>query len=275
MDALVIGAFLPRPTHFLARGDAFKNSILAKVFKAYFMLPVYRASEGKENIEKNFETFDASYLAVNDDGMVLIFVEGLCKNNWELRPLKKGAARIAHRAWTSSDKAKELVIVPVGLTYEHFNGGGKSLIVNYGMPITSNQLKNSLNHPTFAQQLNQRIKDQLEQLAYINEELEINKSNYTQFAHTWINAELKGENVLPRLKQIKFDSRLSNFKIIKRWVTPLHYGLIAFPHYWAMQIVTSKLTKGSVFYDSILFGLTLFLFPFYWMVFLLLVLYFI
>jgi 1-acyl-sn-glycerol-3-phosphate acyltransferase len=268
MDALVIGAYLPRPTHFLARGDAFKNPILAKIFKAYYMLPVYRISEGKENIEKNFETFDASYDAVAKGGSVLIFGEGLCKNNWDLRPLKKGPARIANRAWNSTEAAQYLAIIPVGLTYEHFEGGGKSVIVNYGTPIRKTDCADILNTPGFTQQLNDRITSALKELAYINPTQQSNSEEHYKMAYAWQQAEGKGEDVLNTIK-----THTSSHKGKKRWLTPLHYGLIALPHYWVTQLIAKQLTKGSVFYDSISFGIMLFLFPLYWLFVLALVFY--
>jgi 1-acyl-sn-glycerol-3-phosphate acyltransferase len=263
MDALVIGAYLPRPTNFLARGDAFKNPILAKVFKTYHMLPVYRISEGKENIEKNFETFDASYDEVNKGGSVLIFGEGLCKNDWDLRPLKKGPARIANRAWNSNDIAGALVIVPVGLTYEHFDGGGKSLIINYGKPITKNDFQDSLGASNFVQQMNEKIASALSELAYINPSLQSDTPEHYSMMHTWQQSERKEEDVLGALKQMPQGAQ--QLTSSKRHITKLHWSLVMLPHYWLMMAIAKKLTKGSVFYDSILFGFTLFLFPLYWL----------
>jgi 1-acyl-sn-glycerol-3-phosphate acyltransferase len=264
MDALVIGAYLPRPTHFLARGDAFKNPILAKVFKTYHMLPVYRISEGKENIEKNFETFDASYNAINKAEVVLIFGEGLCENNWALRSLKKGPARIANRAWNSNDVSKDMVILPVGLTYEHYDGAGKSLIINYGTPITKNDMKESLSSPTFVQQLNDKIATALQELAYINKDLKSDSPEHNQMMKVWQEAERKKEDVLTVLKQTKFSpgNKLKT-KSEKRTLTKFHLSQIALPHYWLMDRIATILTRGSVFYDSILFGFTLFLLPLY------------
>jgi 1-acyl-sn-glycerol-3-phosphate acyltransferase len=275
MDALVIGAYLPRPTSFLARGDAFKNPILAKVFKTYHMLPVYRISEGKENIEKNFETFDASYDEVNKGGSVLIFGEGLCINNWDLRPLKKGPARIANRAWNSNDVANDLVIVPVGLTYEHFDGGGKSLLIHYGKPITKQDMAGSLNASNFVQQMNERIAKSLSELAYVNKDLQPDTPAHNHMMGIWQQAEKKGEDVLSALNQFTNspDVRLSSSNVRlssskpdnKRSFTKFHATLFMLPHYWLMMIIARKLTKGSVFYDSILFGFTLFALPLYWL----------
>lgn len=261
MDALLIGAYLPRPTHFLARGDAFNNPVLAKVFKAYNMLPVYRISEGKENIEKNFETFDVSYNAVNEGGVVLIFGEGLCKNNWDLRPLKKGPARIASRAWNGTDAARDLAIIPVGLTYEHFDGGGKSVIINYGEPITRQAMMNEVGTPNFVQQLNARIASQLEKLAYVNRELESDTPGHQHMMKAWQKAEQEKQDVLTRLNAAG-ETEKGN----KRWFTPIHLTLVALPHYWASKAIARKLTRGSVFYDSIFYGLVLFLLPLYLLV---------
>ncbi|TAE86335.1 MAG: hypothetical protein EAY81_05715 [Bacteroidetes bacterium] len=273
MDALVIAASLPRPTHFLARGDAFKNPILRKIFTAYQMLPVYRISEGKENIEKNFETFDASYDALAKGGMVLIFGEGLCKNNWDLRPLKKGPGRIAHRAWNSEGPANKLCIVPVGLTYEHFDGGGKSVVVNFGTPITQHDFQRNLPASTLVQQLNERIAEQLESLAYINHTLKSDGNEHNAMMASWQKAEQENRDVLSALKQSQTLNKTG--KLNKRWFTRIHLGVIALPHYWMMMMFAKKFTKGSVFYDSVLFGLVLFLFPFYWLSLLALILYFI
>ena len=105
MDALLIAVFAQRPMHFLARGDAFNNRFLAAAFRSFNMLPVYRISEGKENLDKNFETFDAVHEALTKNEMVLIFGEGISENNWDLRKQKKGAARIMQRAWKSNTPA--------------------------------------------------------------------------------------------------------------------------------------------------------------------------
>ncbi|MES2689263.1 MAG: 1-acyl-sn-glycerol-3-phosphate acyltransferase, partial [Bacteroidota bacterium] len=189
MDALLIGAYLPRPTHFLARGDAFKNRILGSIFKAFRMLPVYRASEGKENMEKNFETFDASFEVINKQECMLIFGEGLSVNNWELRPLKKGPARITKRAWESNGPAQNLVIIPVGLTYSHYEGAGKSVIINYGTPITKADFQDGLNTANFTPWLNGQISAQLNELACFNASLSENREAQRQFKTHWKGAE--------------------------------------------------------------------------------------
>ena len=56
------------------------------------MFPVYRISEGAENLENNYDTFESCKEIFKKNGIVLIFSEGRCINEWRLRPLKKGTS---------------------------------------------------------------------------------------------------------------------------------------------------------------------------------------
>lgn len=261
MDALLIAVFAQRPMHFLARGDAFNNRFLAAAFRSFNMLPVYRISEGKENLDKNFETFDAVHEALTKNEMVLIFGEGISENNWDLRKQKKGAARIMLRAWKSNTPAQNTIIIPVGLTYEHFKGAGKSVLVNYGKTLYQNDFNTQTNAADFVQLFNNRIAQELQQLAYINTSLIPHTKEHNHFINAWRDAELNQQNILSVLKQEHWltlnpkTPRLFSAKL------PLLFWL--WPHYKTMQIITQKATNGNIFYDSVLFGLTLLLAPFY------------
>ena len=261
MDALLIAAFANRPMHFLARGDAFNNTLLAAIFKAFNMLPLYRISEGKENLDKNFKTFDAVYDALNRNEMVLIFGEGISENNWRLRKQKKGAARIILRAWKSDSPAKNTTIVPVGLTYEHFNGAGKSVVVNYGNTLHQTDFNTQTNAADFVQFFNIKIVQELQQLAYINPNIIQQSLEHIKLMNAWQHAESNQKDILNVLKQ---EHWLTSNPITPNLFSaklPLLFWL--WPHYKAMQIITQKATNGHIFYDSVVFGLTLLLAPFY------------
>jgi 1-acyl-sn-glycerol-3-phosphate acyltransferase len=111
--------------------------------------------------------------------MVLIFGEGWCEQNWYLRPLKKGSARIAERA-RSEPQTEKTVIIPIGLTYEHFDGGGKSVVLNVGKAITSAENTQNESGATFVKWLNSRITESLKTLAYFNPMLQINSTDHQQ-----------------------------------------------------------------------------------------------
>lgn len=272
LDALVIGTSLTRPTHFLARGDAFKKPLAAKILRSYNMLPVFRVSEGKENIGKNLETFDESQQVLKNQGMILIFGEGLCKNNWDLRPMKKGAARIAFQAWESNSEASRLKVIPVGLTYQNFKGAAKSVVVNFGTTIEKKDVFKSTQFSSFAIDFNDLITKQLSQLAYVNNSLKENSKAHQNLELMWQEAEKTKANVIDLLNK-SFDEHQTEKRKPSK---PVKWSyLVAFPHYWLMRFITKKLTANSVFYDSVLVGLTFFVMPFYLLTLIFLLFYFI
>ncbi len=261
MDALLVAVFASRPMHFLARGDAFNNPILAAAFRSFYMLPVYRISEGKENLDKNFETFDAVHEALAKNEMVLIFGEGISENNWDLRKQKKGAARIVLRAWKSNTPAKNTTIVPVGLTYEHFKGAGKSVVVNYGKTLHQTDFNTQTNAADFVQLFNNRMVQELQQLAYINPNIKQQTLEHLNLIKAWQHAESNQKDILHVLKHEHWLTSTQKTPSLFEAKHPLLFWL--WPHYRVMQIITQKATNGNIFYDSVLFGLTLLLAPFY------------
>lgn len=257
MDPLLIGSYLPRPTCFLARGDVFNIPLLAPVFRSFNMIPVYRTSEGKENIGKNFESFDASFEALTKGACLMIFGEGLCENNWQLRPMKKGAARIAQRAWNSGTEAEKLVVIPVGITYSNYTGAGKSVLISYGEPLKKKHFGESLHDGSFTMQLNQAISKQLHELAFFDDEMHRNKVLHEAFEKRWIYAEKKR---LPLLAHLKDQAAATSSR---RSSSRIGTTLVTWPHYFACRMLTKKLTAQTVFYDSVLFLVFWLLMPLY------------
>ncbi|MEI9921846.1 MAG: 1-acyl-sn-glycerol-3-phosphate acyltransferase [Bacteroidota bacterium] len=114
LDAMILGAFLKRETYFLARSDVFNTPLKLWILSQLKMMPIYRLSEGKEDLGKNKDTFDKCHEVFRKGGAVLMFSEGLCIQEMRLRPLKKGTARIALEY--SKDGAP-LSIIATGLNY--------------------------------------------------------------------------------------------------------------------------------------------------------------
>ncbi|MEO7485051.1 MAG: 1-acyl-sn-glycerol-3-phosphate acyltransferase, partial [Ferruginibacter sp.] len=132
LDAIILSTIFNQPVHSLARGDVFKNPFIAKLLRATNMHPVYRLSEGAENLEHNYTSFEACRSIFKNNGIVLIFSEGRCENEWHLRPLMKGTARLALSAWAEGIPLK---ILPVGINYNSFTSFGKIIHVNFGTII--------------------------------------------------------------------------------------------------------------------------------------------
>lgn len=136
LDAILIGAFFNRPVHFLARGDAFKKPIHRFLLNLLNMIPIYRLSEGKENLYLNEYAFKASQQVLQQDGIVLIFIEGICLLTHQIQPFKKGAARIA----LEYKGASPLQVLPLGIAYSRLNSWGATVALHLGNPLSAKAL---------------------------------------------------------------------------------------------------------------------------------------
>lgn len=260
LDAVVIGGLIKRETHFLARGDAFGNPYARPILQSLNMLPIYRLSEGKENLEKNNDTFDACQAIFEQNKMVILFAEGLSVNNWDLRPVRKGPPRIALKAWKSNTSASNLVIVPVGLTYEHFDGEGKVLLMNFGKPIGKEEFSIDGNEAQFVREFNQKVYAGLSELVPVMPEMKEGSEEHHAFrAILQESASVNTEayRVINDIKQgIKANRPHSQVRLIKQ-------TFIFYPLYLFSEWMAGKLFKQKLFHDSVIFGLILFLWPIY------------
>lgn len=228
-DALIMGAYHPRRLYFLARGDAFKKPAAAKVLRMLNMIPVYRLSEGKENLNNNKHTFDLCIDILKDNGAVLIFSEGVSINEWRLRPLKKGTARLALMCWADHDIA-DMKVQPVGINYHSFSQVPKRVQVNYGKLMECNNFALS-SAAAFYNQFNTVLDNRLTPLVVEERDPSLQKNRP--------NVLLKAMLLLPAL-----------------------VGLIIHkPLYLLWKSFVQNKTKGTVFYDSVLFAGMLILYP--------------
>lgn len=228
-DALIMGAYHPREMYFLARGDAFKKPWAAKMLRLLNMIPIYRLSEGKENLDNNQQTFDECNRVFKEGGTVLIFSEGLCINEWKLRPLKKGTARLAWMCWQEHD-VKDMIIQPVGLNYNSFTQLPKTVLVEYG-PVLGIQDFDLSSAPVFYKDFNERLTARLLPMV-LDEQHELLQSKQT-------NVLLKTLLAIPALFG---------------WV-------IHKPFFVLWRSFIRKKTVGTVFFDSVLFGTLLMIYP--------------
>ena len=83
---MILTTLFDDPVDSLARG-AFKNKWAERLLKSIQLLLVYRSSEGSENLNYNYTTFDACQETSEKNEIVLIFSEAGCENEWGLSPL--------------------------------------------------------------------------------------------------------------------------------------------------------------------------------------------
>ena len=163
LDAVLMDILFEQPVWSLTRGDAFLNKRITRLFYKLKMLPVYRPSEGIENLSENYKTFDACIELFKRGQVVLIFSEGLCVNEWHLRSLKKGTARLAYKCQQENIPLK---ILPVGINYSSFKRFGKNLFVNFGNILTANDLDKNLSDGAWNQVFNNNLQQELRPLVF-------------------------------------------------------------------------------------------------------------
>jgi 1-acyl-sn-glycerol-3-phosphate acyltransferase len=239
LDAILLCSLFNQPIYSLARGDAFKNNLVAKILRALKMFPVYRVSEGVENLEENYSTFKDCIDIFKKNGIVLIFSEGKCINEWHLRALKKGTARLAMDAWSQNIP---LLIIPLGINYHSFSDFGKIVHLNFGEIITEESvgITGNSSFGTTVQRFNSLLKAQLETLVY----------------------EIPKKDKLAIEAKFSIESFSALNKIIFFIPAILGYLLHA-PLYLPIKFFAQKKFSKIDHYDSVVVGLLFVLYPFF------------
>ena len=236
LDAVIIATILKKPVYSLARGDAFSNKFVSKILAKLNMLPVYRMSEGSENLETNYHTFDACIDIFKKNGIVLIFSEGLCENEWHLRPLKKGTARIGMKSW---EKIIPLKILPLGINYSSFHKFGKNIQLDFGELISRDQFSSSDSFGKKINQFNDVLQNELKKLV-----AEISDDNYQ------------------KVKEI-FHVPQSGIKKILLFLPAMIGYVLNIPIYFMIKTLLKNFFDTDVYYDSIMVALLFLLYPVY------------
>lgn len=161
LDAIILATLFKKPVYSLARGDAFAGKFYTRLLYAMKMFPVYRASEGVENLENNYGTFEKCKELFKKGGIVLIFSEGRCINEWKLRPLMKGTARLAISSWQEGIPLK---VLPTGINYNSFHSFGKNLQLNFGNIIFKEDIQMVESHGKMIAAFNAKLKTELDAL---------------------------------------------------------------------------------------------------------------
>lgn len=221
LDAIILDVVADRPVWSLARGDAFKSKWVKKTLHRLYMLPIFRASEGRRNLSRNEDTFEKCSAIFRQKGQVLIFSEGLCKNQTSLLPLKKGTARLALKSWESG---QDLMVMPVAINYYQFGKPGQSVIMEFGDPIEADDFDNPEATGANVNLFNQLLKERLETLI------------------------------------------TRDFNTVYK-PNPLYYPgrIIHAPLNFLISVFTKRITRGTVFYDSVFVGLLILTLPLYWL----------
>jgi 1-acyl-sn-glycerol-3-phosphate acyltransferase len=236
LDAVILDMLFDQPVWSLARGDVFKSRTIRRILHSLKIMPLFRTSEGAEYLSENYRTFDSCLRIFKNNGIISIFSEGKCINEWHLRSLKKGTARLAIKSW---DENIPLRVLPLGINYSSFGRFGKNIYINIGPEITMSDIDLGAADGVKFQSFNQQLNRALQQLVF-----EIPKEN-------------------KKLQEEKLAVKTSAVKKMILALPAIPGYLLHFPLYAPIRYFTWTKLKASDHYDSVLVALLLFTYPLY------------
>lgn len=225
LDAVIVGTVMDHRVHFITRSGVFKHPLVRKILRSVNMIPIYRMSDGKDQLANNDATFQEVRKVLQRGEHVLIFVEGFCKHQTTLQlPLKKGAPRMLMQAWADG---LDVTFLPVWVRYNSFVDFPKTFDINFGTQFGKEVLVENMESGAASVAINKAAEVQLQQLSEIPD----------------------GVNVARIPKPLL--------------LVPAMLGLLThILFYFPLERLAWKL-RGEQYYDSILFCLMAFLYPFY------------
>lgn len=120
----------------LARADIFgKSKAVDVLLKFMKIMPVYRLRDGKENLEKNEQTFADSIKVLEHNFALALFPEAAHSGKRQMLVHKKAVPRIVFMAEEKTNNQLDIQIVPTGIYYSHYWKFNRTVIVNFGDPI--------------------------------------------------------------------------------------------------------------------------------------------
>lgn len=227
LDAIMMGVFHPRPLHFLARGDAFRKPWAARILRSIGAIPIHRLSEGREHLHLNDETFRECLTILRGGGTVLIFSEGLSEHGDGVRPLRKGTARLAWMAW-HEEGLREVTVQPVRFRYQSFTRAPKTVAIRYAAPMGATDIPTTESPSHFYLDFNQEL-------------------------HARLSTVPSGATPRKPRQRVAWLWLLAPFAVV---------GVVSQGWYYLLiKRFAQRKTRGTVFYDSVLFGLLLLTYP--------------
>jgi 1-acyl-sn-glycerol-3-phosphate acyltransferase len=138
VDALVAGTTMRRRVLLTAKATLFENPLLAVLLRAVGVVPLRRTkdeqgSTGGMSAARNSDAFRLVTQALEGQGAVLVFPEGISHDEPNLAPLKTGAARMALAASTGG--VRGLHILPFGMIFEQKERPRSRVLVRIGEPL--------------------------------------------------------------------------------------------------------------------------------------------
>ncbi|MFC2123653.1 1-acyl-sn-glycerol-3-phosphate acyltransferase [Bacteroidota bacterium] len=282
VDALIICSSTHRSPHFITRGDIFKKKLAADILMGLKMIPIFRFHrDGLENVRKNDEAFNAANIVLKKKYSLGIFPEGQHHLSHNVLRFRNGIAKMAFRAEAEADFKLGVQIVPTGIHYEYYFDGSGRTLVTYGEPFTLEGYREDyekdekIAFDRFLDDLSDRIKPLILHIEPTDQ--------YDEIYNKWIEARIYHKDLVEQLRSDQeIVRRIGNGEILPpgtKEKIPVIIRILKFPfkliaklaNYIPDRIVEyllKKYIKDPHMICTFRFGISLFLHPLFYTIYL-------
>ena len=144
MDALVLLSSNNARKVFIARGDIFKNPIIAKILNFLRILPIFRIRNGVAAVRQNDDSLNKAVDVIHDHVDLYLFPEGTHRTKHSLMRMGKGLFHIAMDASKQFGTESPVYIIPTAIEYGDYFRFRSTAMINFGEAINVTEfLKNT------------------------------------------------------------------------------------------------------------------------------------
>lgn len=116
LDPVLIATFVRPGVHFIVRGDIFNSRLVRAILASLKMHPIFRFRDGFSNLKNNQGTMEICYELLRRKQNILILAEGQTIHEKRLRPIQKGAARMAFDTIERFGEM-DIQVIPIGVNF--------------------------------------------------------------------------------------------------------------------------------------------------------------
>ena len=167
MDALVLLSSNNARKVFIARGDIFKNPIIARILHFLRILPIFRIRNGVAAVRQNDDSLNKAVDVIHDNVDLYLFPEGMHRTKHSLLRMGKGLFHIAIDASRQFGDKKPVYIVPTAIEYGDYFRYRSTAMIHFGHAINVTEFLHTTTEENEAVNINilkERLHDEISKL---------------------------------------------------------------------------------------------------------------
>ncbi len=173
IEPCILACFLPQHFHFLVRGDVFSSPLIKKILASFYLIPIYRSTDGIGKMRGNAQTFAECYKILSEHKILMILPEGKTIMEKRLRPIQKGTARLVFGAIEEYGDL-DIHLIPVGANFTDPRIFRSDVMFQVGEPIRIKEYMSvyAENKNRAVKQVTDRLKVEMEKTIIIIDKVE-------------------------------------------------------------------------------------------------------